>query len=91
MYYSNTIINFSIMYLLFDDLYVQFLLFKFHFLGIFIIYDLQHIRKIKSNDAWLIYFDIIDKRNLRDTTLTLKKFLIQTRAFNISKDFYNSH
>jgi len=79
------------MYLLFDNMYVQFLLFKFYFLGIFIIYDLQHIRKTKSNDAWLIYFDIIDNRNFRDITLILKKFLIETRGINISKYFYNSH
>jgi len=79
------------MYLLFDNMYVQLLLFKFYFFGIFIKYDSQHIRKTKSNDAWLIYFDIIDKRNLRDSTLTLKKCLIETRAFNISKHFYNSY
>jgi len=75
------------MYLLFDNMYVQFLLFQFYFFEIFIIYDLQHVRKTKSNDAWLIYFYIIEKRNLRDMTLTLKKFLIETR-FNISKYFY---
>jgi len=79
------------MYLLYDSMYVQFLLFKFYFLGVFIIYDLQHIRKTNSNDAWLIYFDFIDKRNFRDVTLTLKKFLLETRAFNISKYFCNSH